>query len=265
MIGLRGDLCMSSVCARSFKEQYPDSYLTLGVGPQFKDLLPLFHDHPYFDATHVYSTYDGWPGPRDLDYLNSARYDIVFHGMPQHTEDRWYLKRHQYAETAAMVGLPIPRDIRPVLTRWFATESRPDTVAFAPFGGNGGVNDKMLTVAQAQGVVDWLRRTGLKVIHLGAPGEPELEGAPRPNVSYFEAVRIMLGCYALVHCDTGMGHIAGAYGQRSLGVYGTHYHGESGVRQIQPLHDAFRAVTGRVVAEIPVEAITEGLRMFLTS
>jgi hypothetical protein len=262
-IGLRGDILMSTVVARSFKQIYPNSHLTLGASTQFKDLLPLFHDHPYFDATHVYEVYDGWPSPRDKEYLRSANYNLVWNGMPKHRDERWWEHRHQYAESAHMNGLTVPPDISPSLKRWFGVAMYPDVVAIAPFGGNGGVNDKMLSVEQAQGIVNWLIAEGWKVVHLGAPNEPDLIGAPRPRLSYFDAVRLMLGCRALIHCDTGMGHFAGAYGHPSFGIYGHRYFGAQYISQIQPLHRNFYACNGETVAGQSVESIVEHLERFL--
>jgi ADP-heptose:LPS heptosyltransferase len=264
MQGLRGDLVFSTVAARSFKEQYPDSHLTLTVGPQFKDLLPLFHNHPYYDATHVYSTYDNWPGEKDIKYLQSAKYDIVFHPMPQH-RDQWFLHRHQYAEAANMVGLPIPADINPVLTRWFGDQPNfpSKVIAFAPFGGNGGVNDKMFSVKQAQFIVDFLRVNGWQVLHLGSKDEPRLDGALFFNTCYFDSVRNMLSCRALIHCDTGLGHVAGAYNHPSLGFYGYKYFGKDFIHRIQPIHSQFNAEIIENMSDFTEDLLGESIQRFL--
>jgi ADP-heptose:LPS heptosyltransferase len=263
--GLRGDLVMSTVAARSFKQQYPDSHLTLGLNRQFKDLAPLFHDHLYYDAVHCYSAYDNWPGEEDMLYLQAAKYDIVFNPMPQHP-DQWYTLRHQYAEAANMVGLPIPSDITPVLTRWFSPQDNwPDQViAFAPFGGNGGANDKMLSVKQAQFIVDYLIGAGWSVLHLGAPNEPMLNGAKYLKTCYFDSVRNMLSCRALIHCDTGLGHVAGAYNHPSLGIYGYRYFGKEFIKNIQPLHSGFRRVEEPTIKDHTNEKLAESLKTFLS-
>lgn len=256
---------MSTVAARSFKEQNPGSHLTLGLNRQFKDLAPLFHDHPHYDAVHIYDTYDGWPGPRDRDYLAAARYDYVFSAMPQHRDQRWWEHRHQYAEVCHMVGLPIPADLQPRLKRWFNLDpSFADSVAIAPFGGNGGVNDKQLSVEQAQAIVDWFNEeTYLEVVHLGAPNEPRLKGAIRFEGSYFDAVRAMLSCRFLIHCDTGMGHVAGAYGQKSLGLYGHRYFGAEHVKQIMPVHSEFRSIVAPTVSEIDLDTVVKTVTLML--
>ncbi len=263
-LGLRGDLIMGTVAARSFKQLYPGSHLTLGVGPQFKDLLPLFHDHESYDATHVYSTYDGWPAAKDEDYLRAANYDVVFHGKPEHRDQKWWTLRHQYAETCHMVGLPAPADLCPRLTRWFSPANiQFPTVAFAPFGGNGQVNDKMLSVPQAQAIVDYIVKLGYMVLHLGAPGEPRLKGAQLLPVSYFDSVRNMLSCRALIHCDTGMGHVAGAYNHPSLGLYGCRYFGKEFAHQIMPIHSNFRSVVAETIEQIDLDIVRKSITLML--
>ncbi len=255
---------MSTVAARSFKERFPDSHLTLGINQRFKDLAPLFHDHPYYDAVHLYETYDGWPGERDRAYLEKARYDYVFSAMPQHRDQKWWTLRHQYAETVHMTGLDVPTDICPRLTRWFSPANiQFPTVAFAPFGGNAQVNDKMLSIAQAQCIVDHIVSLGYMVLHLGAPGEPRLKGAQLLPVSYFDSVRNMLSCKALIHCDTGMGHVAGAYNHLSLGLYGYRYFGKEFAHQIMPIHPNFRSVVAETIEKLDLEEIFDRIGVIL--
>lgn len=262
-LGLRGDLIMSTVAARSFKEQYPNSHLTLGVGPQYSDMLPLFHAHPLYDAVHCYTTYDGWPGPKDVEYLEASRYDMIFHGMPQH-RDQWWEHRHQYAEAAHMVGLPIPADINPVMNRWFGIDDLSDFVAFAPFGGNGQPNDKMLPVQMAQKIVGYItEELGVAVIHLGAKDEPRLEGAFKLETCYFDSVRALLGTRLLIHCDTGLGHVAGAYNHPSLGLYAHRYYGKDKVKNIQPLHSNFRSVDAPKIEEIDLDLVFKEIRLMV--
>lgn len=262
-LGLRGDLAMTTVAARSFKENFPNSHLTLGLNKTFKDLLPLFHDHPYYDSFHVYESYENWPNYNDAEYLKSAKYDMIFHGMPQH-RDQWWNFRHQYAEAAHMVGLPIPKNINPILTKWFDIDYKKDTVAISPFGGNGSVNDKMMSVELAQSIVDWLAKNGFKVIHLGADNEPVIKGALKIKCSYFDSVRIMLGCRALIHCDTGMGHFAGAYNHPSIGLYAYRYYGKEFVKNIQPLHKNFFAIESEKMIDYNIENIEDKLKTFLS-
>lgn len=265
--GQFGDLIMGTVAARSFKEIHPDSHFTLAVGPQFRDILPLFHNQPGYDSTHVWSTYDGWPEKKDLNYLAAAHYDFVFHPFPQHRVQNWWEYRHQYAETAHMCGLPVPTDIQPRLKQWFSLNPQlkgEKVVAFAPFGGSGGVNDKALSVLQAQAIVDWLSERGWGVLHLGGENEPRLNGAKWLSTNYFDSVRNMLSCRALIHCDTGLGHVAGAYNHPSLGIYSTHYFTEKWVDQIKPTHSNFLSVQATTIPEINLDILFKNLTLLLS-
>jgi ADP-heptose:LPS heptosyltransferase len=255
-LGLRGDLIMNTIPARSFKQLYPNSHLVLGVGPQFADMMPLFYQHEYFDNFHVYESYDGWPNANDIKYLDNERYDIVFNGKPEHKDD-WFNHRHQYAEAANMHGLPIPVDINPPLTRWFNTPKLDKTIAFAPFAGyvHNKNNDKMLSQYKAEVIVKFIKQLGYEVLFLGGPDEPEVPGVIRKNLSYFDSVKAMLGCKFLIHTDTGIGHVAGAYNFPRLGLYGHRYYGIDKVQNIIPLNRNSINLHESNVNDIPDELI----------
>lgn len=265
-LGMRGDLCMATVAARSFKEQHPGSHLTLGIGPQYADMLPLFAHHPYIDDLHVYHSYDGWPDETDLAYLRAAKHDVVFNGMPPH-RDEWWRHRHQYAETCHMVGLPIPSDIKPILTKWFDVEDMgPGVIAFAPFAGYYAPNnDKRLSVEQAQIIVKRLRALGHPVLQIGGADEPQLDGAIRLTADYFASVRYVLGCKLLLHTDTGMGHIIGAYNHPSVGIYASYRYDTHLISHIQPLHSRFRAVVANTMPEIDLDTVIQACQDMLAS
>lgn len=257
--GLRGDLVMTTVAARAFKESYPDWKLTMAVGPQFSDMLPLFYQHPYYDNYHVWTVYENWPSKPDIDYLLETKYDISFHAFPPHN-DEWWRYRHQYAEASNMVGLHVPKDINPVLKKWFFVPSFKKTIAFAPFAGYyNQSNDKRLSFEKAQEIVDLLTKKGYKVIQVGGPDEPVLKNTILRNTPYFESVRDVLSCELLIHTDTGIGHVAGAYKHPSLGLYGHRYYGGELVKNIQPISPNTKCLDSDVVENISIERIEQTL------
>lgn len=264
-LGLRGDIVISSVVARSFKEQYPDSALTLGLGPEFADMMPLFAHHPYYDDCHVYSIYDGWPSEKDREYLLRAKYDLVFNGFPPH-RDTWYQNRHQYANAVHICGLPIPSNINPILTKWFdVRDDLKDVVAFAPFAGfYNPLNDKMLPPDVAQAIVWKISKRGFRVLQLGGRNEPELSGAMRFDTDYFGSVKNMLACRALVHADTGMGHVAGAYNHPSLGLFAYRYYGKKYAKNIRPIHTNFLSVEADRIGEISLDEVSQSIDTLLS-
>jgi len=247
---------MSTVAARAFKEQHPNTSLTLGLGPEFADMAPLFARHPYYDDIHVYNSYQGWPNEMDRDYLHRSRYDIVFNGFPPHREQDWWRYRHQNAEAAYMVGLPIPADISTVLTKWFSVrDDFKDAVALAAFAGfyNPG-NDKRLDIETAQSIADYILSQGFRVLQLGGADEPVLRGTICLPTNYFDSVRNMLACRALIHTDTGMGHVAGAYKQRALGLYSSAYYGDQYLPAIQPINPNAIYLSALRVNDIPLKS-----------
>jgi ADP-heptose:LPS heptosyltransferase len=253
-LGQRGDLIISTATARAFKEQFPGSHLTLGIGPQFADMVDLFRNHPYYDDVHVYNSYDNWPDAVDRQYLVEAGYDTVFHGMPRIRHD-WFMNGHQTVEVAKVYGLVV-KDSSLVLTKWFKVQRLPKHVAFAPFAGYYSPNnDKRFSVEAAQAIVDDLIARGYKVVQLGGANEPRLQGAFFAESSYFESVRIMLGCDLLIHTDTGMGWVASAYKHPQLGLYGHRYYGADYVKNIQPINPNGHYLDANTVADISLDSI----------
>lgn len=266
--GQRGDLVLSSVTARAFKAQYPDYHLTLGVGPQYADMLPLFYQHPYFDSFHVYTTYEGWPGKADVAYLSRTKYDLVFNAMPKVPHD-WFTRWHQTEAMAHAHGLAPSQDKACVLTKWFEPLVQlPNTIAFAPFGGfhpSRPVNDKMLSIAQAQLIVDRMKsELGYSVVCIGAPEEPHLEGTNQFKGCYFDSVRMMLGCKALIHTDTGMGWVASAYQFPCLGLYANSYYGAQHVKSIQPVNPNSIYLDAPTIGELSLNRVTEAIKTLLS-
>lgn len=258
--GQLGDLVISTALARAFKRDNPGSHLTLGVNECYRAIVPLFHDHPFYDDVHIYTTYDGWPGVEDMAYLRESQFDCVFHAMPRIAHD-WFRYGHQTKMVGAVHGVRVD-DETCVLKRWFEVEERVDSIAFAPFAGsyNAG-NSKALSVERAQQIVDALSQEGYNVVQLGGPGEPRLNGAEWEERSYFESVRAMLGCRALIHSDTGMGWVCSAYQHPQVGLYSHEYYGEEYIGNIQPRNLRGQFCSAQNVNQISVDNLLNTLRM----
>ena len=238
-LGQRGDLIVTTVCAKAFKSVYPDYHLVLGVGPQYQDMLPLFYQHPYFDNFHVYEAYDKWPNQEDIKYLNEVKYDMVFDGMPQHRIHNWWEFYHLCQETCDMHGLPIPKDYECILTKWFNPNSDfKNYIAFAPFAAfyNKETNLKKISIEKAQKLVDSITKLGYNILHVGGHDEPILNNTIKFKTSYFESVKNLLGCKAFLHTDTGLAWVASAYQFNCLGLYSYSYYGEKFAKQLYPVN-----------------------------
>lgn len=266
-LGQRGDIIMNTVAARAFKQMFPNTLLVLGVGPQYADMLPLFKNHPYFDAVHVYNSYDGWPDNVDTEYIKRVKYDQVFNGMPMHTSDKWFDKYHQCQEVCAMHGLTIPQDYSCELIKWFDDNSLikdKKFIAFCPFAGyyNKG-NDKKLSIEKAQSIVDIVRSFDYEVVQLGGPDEPRLNKVHFLYSDYFNSVRNMLSCKAVIHTDTGLGWAASAYKFPALGLYSNAYYGHK-IKNIQPINPNAIYIDEINVNSIPQEELQQKIKLLLT-
>jgi len=255
-IGQRGDICMNTVVARQFKIQFPNSHLTLGIGPQYADMIQLFNQHQSIDDTHVYKSYDRWPSQEDIFYLKNKKFDIVFPGLPQHTSDRWWQQYHQTEEACLMNGLEKPINKECNLNKYFETGYIKKYIAFAPFAGFYNKNNtKTLTLENAQRIVDLVLKLGYAVIQLGGIDEPKLQNTVFLNSDYFNSVRLMLSCEFLIHTDTGIGWIASAYKFPCIGLYSNYYYSKSYVKNIQPINNNAIYIDNFNVNDIDLEEI----------
>jgi ADP-heptose:LPS heptosyltransferase len=261
-LGQRGDLVINTVASRSFKQMFPKTLLVLGIGPQYADMIPLFKNHPYFDAIHVYNSYDNWCDLTDQQYLSRTHYDLVFNGMPRHTSDKWFEQYHQCEEVCAMHNLEIPEDYSCELVKWFDNDDRIDTkktIAFAPFAGfyNKG-NDKKLSIEKAQQIVDICCDLDYDVLQLGGSDEPRLNHVLTIYSDYFGSVKSMLSCKSLIHTDTGLGWVASAYKFPCLGLYSNAYYGDK-IKNIQPINPNAVYLDSDNVNNISLDIIKEKL------
>lgn len=262
-VGQRGDLILNTVAARAFRERFSETdHLTLGVAPQYADMLPLFAQHPDIDTTHVYGCYEGWPNAQDQAYLKWANYGYVFNGMPQHRQDDWWRIRHQAAETCVMHGLAAPANLQCQLNPWFAPylDDLHDYVALNWIGGfQDWPNRKSFSLERATEVVRLIRAMGYKVLVLGDPREPALPDTERRNLTYFESVKAMLACRAFVGVDSGLMWVASAYSHRALGLYANGYYGAEFVKHIQPVNPNAIYLDAPVTNEIALDRVAQCL------
>ncbi len=263
-LGMRGDIIMNTVAARAFKLEYPNSKLTLGVGPQYADMANLFLNHKEIDSFHVYSSYDNWPIEEDTKYLEEKKYDITFDGMPQHSCHDWHTKYHQCLEVCNMHKLPDPKDYSCNLTKWFPDNNLldKDFIAFAPFAGYYNKNSKKkLSLEKAQEIVNLCRSLGFNVLQVGGPDEPRLNKTHTMHVSYFESVRNVLSCQMLIHTDTGMGWAASAYKHPCIGLYMQDYYDGADVKNIQPINPNGIYLTEKNVNDISLDTLKEKIQL----
>lgn len=274
--GQRGDLIISTVPARAFKQMYPDGSLTLGLNKQYADMAPLFVNHESYDDVHIYDAYDNWPSPLDESYLKRAKYDIIFDAMPKRAnEATWWQKEHQCQNACSLYNLPYPKDgIQCRLTKWFDVPDYSGHIALNYIGAfyAGYPNAKSYSPERARELVKMIRAKGYKVIVLGDPKEPALEDTERKPLSYLDSVKTLLGCRALVGIDSGLTWLASAYSHPTLACYSDHYYrtgspnfadSSTPAYAIQPVNPKAQYLSAPNLNDISIEAISTALDSIL--
>lgn len=263
--GQRGDLAIN-LPAIEYLHSVGDVQIDMPIHRQFGDMLPLFANHPALNACVITDEYERFPSEIDSALLKARGYHMVYNPMMRHRDDLWHQRMHQTSCVLYdYVGQELPLDAQQInLVKWFDVPYRGETIAFAPFAGNYAPgNPKALSFEKAQAIVNRLGAEGWGVFQIGGPDEPLLSGALRLTTSYFDSVRAVLGCRALIHTDTGMGWIASGYKHPQLGLYSHAYYGEDKVHNIQPRNPNGVYLSAANVNEIPVDLVVNRLKMIL--
>ncbi len=257
----RGDIILNTVAARSLKEIYPTAHFTLAVAPEYADMRDLFARHPYIDEFHVYHSHDGTDQIDQLFRREQGLYDVVFSGTPAHTIEPWWMIHHQAAEVCLMNGLSVPSDIQCVLTLPTDIPDNKSYIGLQPYAGwQDWPNKKSFTVARATELVVAIRALGYQVLQFGGPEEPTLDGATKFEGTYFDSMRHMLGCRALVTTDSGRCWAASAYSFPTLGLYSNSYYGPQFIHNIQPINPNARYLDVDLVVNLPLDQIIATLK-----
>lgn len=262
--GQRGDLAINLPAIEHLHRK--GFVVDMPIHRQFADMAPLFLNLPYLNSVFITDDYEDFPSARDLTLLAVRKYDEICDPMQPHRMDRWHDHMHQtscvlydYAnETLEEADQQIN------LVKWFDSLDQSGLIAFAPFAGNYAPgNPKALSEQRAHEIVCAINKAGYGVVQLGGPGEPRLYGTFQEKWSYFESVRVMLGCCALIHTDTGMGWVASGYKHPQLGLYSHQYYGEDKVHNIQPRNPNAQYLSAANVNEIDLDSIVNSLKLLL--
>jgi len=259
-----GDLVINTFAARVLKEKYPTSKLTFVINKDYKDIAPLFINHPHIDYIKILDK--GRDGFNDIDkkWIKSQDFDLVFNPMQDHNHsDPWFLKRHQAAEICFMHRLADEKecekfDNKLYLNKWF--DIIPFTtkyIAFAPFPGfYNKNNDKTLTIEKAQKIVYYLINLGFGVLQVGGLDELKLCQTLKIDRSdYFTSVKDMLACRFLICGDSGINWVASAYEFPTIGLYSNKYYGDKFIKNIQPINQNAEYLDTDNVNNIPDKEI----------
>lgn len=261
---LLGDIIMNTVAARSHKQLYPDSHLTLCVANKYGDLKDLFKNHPYIDDFHVYEGYDGIT-QNDIKYLQDNKFDHIYNPMPQHKYVNWWQNPDisvQTAEVCQMHDLPIPEELFCFLTRWFGVPNYKDCITIFPFT-NG--KEKNLSIEKWQQIIDYISNQGFIVIQLGAKDEFKFNNTLQPKSNYFESTKTMLGSKFTIGLDSSCSWLSSAYNHPFLGLFGYlyPYSGISTSKIYQPINFEARYLEAPRAEDIPNELIFQEIDIMI--
>ena len=220
--GQYGDLCMCTVAARAFKETYENSHLTIGINKKYESLKYIFINNDYIDDIHIWDQYDGWPSLKDEEYLSKVSFDKVYNPMEKHTEELWYLNRHQTEELCLMHGLNPPKDLRVNLKKYFEVKRNTNYIA-VNLSAETRAEQKTPSLEHSKKIISLLIKLGYQPVQIGLPNQEQI-AEKRFIGSFFETIKFVLSCDFLLSVDSAMSWIASGYEFPTIGLYSSKYY-----------------------------------------
>lgn len=270
ILGQIGDIVMFSATLRRLRELFPNGRITLAVSRKYREAGELLAGLPYVERLFVTELYfeklspalfqpweRGWPVDLrgDDEVAEERRHDLVLPTRPRHRRERWWEQAHQVEETARMVGVPGPIDLRTEIRLPPGTRVPPEAAGKVVFH-----NDPAIDPSKAwpwEHARELIRLLGPgQVVVLGGPG-PELPGTLdlRGSTTLAEAAAVIAAAACYVGIDSGLIWIAGSLQVPTVGLYGTSYIPAYGA--IQPWNPRARYLQteGGLEAISPVEVL----------
>jgi ADP-heptose:LPS heptosyltransferase len=214
---LIGDCIMSLPALNFIEKRRPNSYKYWHIAKKCSQAAPLFYNHPLIDKIVITDCEEGF-GPKDIAL--SKECDFVFNTTPQHPfGEYWHDHRNMLEETWIMAGIRLSEFDNlteeqriPSLVKWFNTDKINKSIAIHCFAGYGRDNHRSPNQEWWQELINCLLKEGFKIIRLGHPREPNIDGCEDlRNLSFFEQVQISLGCTLYIGTDSGFSLTIGAY------------------------------------------------------
>lgn len=225
------------------KQEFPNSYIIFPISKKTCQSAPLFINHSLIDKIIVLDTWESLEGD-NLEIAKSC--DIRINPFPQHPpcpglivgiDNFWWNHYNCCEETFRMAGLDIegykkmsPQMQKPRLEPWFPIEKLDKTIAFWPIAAYGKEPKRSPSLDWSQELIFLLLKMGYNVIRFGHPNEPKFN-IEQPNscyfsdsrgLSFFEQIKLSLGCRLAINTDSGSGWVLGAYGHRQISLITNH-------------------------------------------
>jgi ADP-heptose:LPS heptosyltransferase len=220
---LIGDTIMFLPVLNYLDIKYKNSYKIFPISQKTSQSAPLFINHPLIDRIHILGKHEGLS---DDDVKMAQECNIAINPFPEHPDKTdWYNDYNCIEETVRMAGINLqdfqsmPEALRkPKLEKWFKLNKYEDTIAIWPFACYGVDTDRNPSVnwwKETLKVID--KKFNYTILHFGAENEPNIdEGISKyfkmTDLSFFEMIRITLGCKLSIGTDSGSSWVIGAYG-----------------------------------------------------
>lgn len=259
--GQYGDLCMNLVAAKSFKTYFPDSELYFGINKKYESIKEIFYENPLIQKIHIWDKYDGWPSETDLQFIESERFDYVFHPMAYHPEEDWYLKRHQTEELCYMHGLKAPENLQISLNKYFKTDENKKFIAVNLFAETRG-SDKIPSIEKSKQICKLINKLGYTPIQIGLPDQPQI-CEERFIGTFFDTIKFVLSCKMLLTVDSAIAWIASGYNFPVLGIYAyTYYPKAKTSKNWQPINPNAIYLEEAYIDNINIDQIEKSILEF---
>lgn len=261
--GQVGDQFIQLPLVEHIKSVYPNCHYTANINKKYKMVIPVLQEFcPYIDDFYISDEYENFPGPKDLEYLNKEKFDIVYNPMARPINN-WWTQFHQTSLEFNTFGFtPETNDGYQInLTIPYKIKREKNIIAIAPFAGSyAWGNDKQLTVFRAQELVNEIKKLGLTVIQIGDKNEPKLDNVIKPDQSYFNSVKTILECQLFIGTDTGITWCMSGFRFPTIGLYSHNYFTKEYIKNIQPINKNAIYLSENNVNEISIEQIIENIK-----
>jgi len=239
---LIGDSIMALPLLTLLEKMQPDSYKIWHIARKCSQSAQLYFNHPLIDKILITDCDEGF-GQKDEEEMRKC--DVRFNTTPPfHSSADWPNNYNIYEETALMAGFTLEQyntltdeEKRPKLIKWFNVEKqRPKTIALWPCAGYGNENKRNPSELFYLALIGGLSLYGYKIIQFGHPKDYNLQSLVNVcdqhvkdnfsvinHLSFFDQIKMTLGCDLVISTDSGSGLIFGAYEMPQISLLTNHF------------------------------------------
>jgi ADP-heptose:LPS heptosyltransferase len=240
--GMIGDTIMALPVLNYLEILHPNSYKYWVIGKRFSQASELYINHPLIDKIHILETPEKLESNKDIDVAKQC--NVVFDITPQHPDGTpcidcfWWNDYSLCEETFRMAGLNVddyrrmPDDLKkPRLEKWFNYNTHKKTIGiwgFAGYSENNNFTRNPSPKWWREMIEIILSETDYKIFQFGSEKEPDFslinnDRVTRYNaLSFFDQVKMSLGCDICINTDSGSGWVLGAYGHPQISLLSIH-------------------------------------------